>query len=92
MPTIHALNAPTSPRQQPYRVTIWGGSENLPGVRAEWIIYSTAIQTAIGLAARAFRRGPAKNRRFTDWTVNVEPVRADEVVIPVPAQCRPVCR
>ena len=84
MPIIKALNAPKSSRQQPYRVTVWGGSENVPGVRAEWIIYSTSVQTAIGLAARTFRRLCAKKRRFTDWTVNVEPPRADETIEPMP--------
>lgn len=83
MASIQALNVKKSPRQQPYRVTVWAGSENAPGARSEWVIYSTSVHAAIGLAARSFRRGAGKNRRWTDWTVNVEPVRGGETIIPV---------
>ena len=82
MPQIQALNAKTSPNQQPYRITVWAGSESAPGVRGDWAVYSSSIPAAIAKAVRSFRKGPAKGRRFSDWTVNVEPMRADDVILP----------
>lgn len=81
MADIHALNKRKSPNQQAYRVSVWGGSENIPGVSAEWVIYGTGVSAVVARAIRTFRRGAAKKRRFSDWTVNVEPLRADEQVI-----------
>ena len=81
MTPIRALNRKKSPNQHAYRVSVWGGSENIPGVSAEWVIYGSGVAAVVGRAIRTFRRGVAKKRRFSDWTVNVEPLRESETVI-----------
>ena len=81
MPTIQALNRKKSPRQQPYRLTIDAGRPDGSGTRQDWVVYSTSVPTAIGLAVRSFRRGPGKKQRYTDWTVTLEPMRGDETVV-----------
>jgi hypothetical protein len=88
MAEIQALNERTSPSQSRYRVTVWAGRETSPGVRAEWVIYGTGVPGVIGRAVRSFRCGPGKNGRFSDWTVNVEPIRADETILPAPLSVR----
>lgn len=82
MPTIQALNHRTSPNQRAYRVTVWAGRETSPGTRANWIIYGSGVAAVMSRAVRSFRQGPGKNQRYTDWTVTVEPLRADEVIVP----------
>jgi len=83
MSTIQALNERTSPNQRAYRVTVWAGRDTSPGTRANWIIYGSGVAAVIGRAVRSFRRGPGKSGRYTDWTVSVEPLRADERILPV---------
>ena len=78
---IQAINAKTSPNQQPYRITVWAGRETCPGTRLECVVYSTSVPAAIGKAVRSFRRGAGKGGRYTDWTVNVEPLRATEEIL-----------
>lgn len=90
--TIQALNHRTSPSHKAYRVSVWGGSESIPGVAISWVIYGTTVPAVLARAARAFRVGPAKNRRFTDWTLNVEPLRGDERVIPAEGDPRRIAK
>ncbi len=85
MADIAALNKKASPNQQGYRVSVWAGSESAPGVRGDWVVYGSSVPAAMARAVRSFRKGPAKGRRFTDWTVNVEPLRADETILPASA-------
>ena len=81
-PTIRALNTATNRSMRAHRITVWAGRETSPGTRAEWIIYGTSVPTVVAKAVRSFRRGAGKSARFTDWTINVEPLRADETIIP----------
>ena len=82
MSEIQALNRPKSSHQHPYRITIWAGSPSTPGVRAEWVLYAGSAPAALGLAARRLRNGPGKKRHLQDWTVNLEPVREGETILP----------
>lgn len=82
MGTIQALNAKTSSHQRPYRVTIWAGREDWSGCRAEWVVYGASVRAAVSRAVQSFRGGVGKGQRFSDWTINVEPVRADEDIVP----------
>ena len=82
MSTIQALNARTSPNQRAYRVTVWAGRDTSSGTRANWIIYGSSVPAGIRRARRGFRLGPGKSGRYTDWTVNVEPLRAEETILP----------
>ena len=77
---IQAINSQKSRNQRAHRVTVWAGSESDPGVRAEWVVYASNVPGAVARAVRFFRAGPAKKRRFTDWTVNVGPLVAGEVI------------
>lgn len=80
MNQIQALNRPKNQHQKAHRITVWAGRETSPGVRGEWVVYGTSVPAAIGRAVRFFRRNAGKNGRFSDWTVNVEPLRADETI------------
>ena len=82
MSTIQAINTRKSPNQHAYRVTVWAGRETSPGTRANWIIYGSGVAAVVGRAVRSFRRGPGKTGSSTDWKVNVEPLRADGVILP----------
>jgi hypothetical protein len=82
MGTIQALNAKKSNHQRGHRVMVWAGTENTPGHRANWVIYGGSVAAAVGKAIRTFRRDVAPNARLTDWMVNVEPLRADETIVP----------
>ena len=79
--TIQALNPRTSPNQRDYRVQVWAGSESQPGVGISWVVRGSGIAAVIGRAARAFRASHIRGRRFTDWTINVEPLRGGETII-----------
>ena len=81
MSDIKAINRKKSPTQKAHRVTVWAGRETSPGIRGDWVVYSSSVSAAIGQAVRYFRRNPGSGGRYTDWTVNVEPLRADETVI-----------
>ena len=85
-PVIQSLNARTSPNQRAYRVTVWAGRDTSPGTRANWIIYGSGVAAVVGRAVRSFRRGPGKNGRYTDWTITVEPLRAEETILPAGAR------
>ena len=84
MTTIQALNAKTSSHQRPFRVSVWAGNENNPGCRLDGILYATSVGRGITLAVRSFRAGVGKGGHFSDWTVNVEPLRAGETILPAP--------
>ena len=78
--TIQVLNPRTSPNQRAFRIHVWGGAESIPGVQGAWVVYGSSLPAAVARTLRHFRRTAAKGRRFTDWTVNVEPLRAGEIV------------
>lgn len=82
MATIQALNTKKSNHQRAHRVTVWAGPQSGPGARADWVIYSANVPSAIRRAIRAFRAGVGKNGRYSDWTVNVKPIREGEDIIP----------
>ena len=82
MATIQALNAKTSAHQRAYRITVWAGQEHSPGCRLDAVIYGSSLPAAVGRAIRAFRRDIGKGGHFTDWTINLEPVRAGETILP----------
>ncbi len=82
MNTIHALNPKTNAHQHGFRITVWAGRETSPGSRLTGVVYAQSVGTAIGRAVKSFRRGCGKNGRYSDWTVNVEPLRADETILP----------
>ncbi len=81
MATIQALNKQTNPHQAGFRLSIWAGRENTPGLRGDWVVYASNIQAAVGKGLRHFRRVIAPKARFSDWTINVEPLRADETIV-----------
>ncbi len=81
MTPIQALNRRKSPTQAAYRISVWAGSESRPGIRANWVIYGSGIPAVIGKAVRHFRKVTAPNARYSDWTVNVEPLREGEIII-----------
>ncbi len=60
---------------------MWAGNESSPGVRADWVVYGKQIWTVMALAVKSFRKSCGKGRKFSDYTVNVEPLRADEEIL-----------
>ena len=82
VPTIQTLNAKTSSHQRAFRVSVWAGSEASPGCRLDGIAYASSLGAAVQRALRAFRAGVGKQGRFSDWTINIEPIRGNEEIVP----------